>query len=262
MTGMRLTKGQKTSILLGIFVACLILANVLGSKIVDINLPGVFASPLNVLFFPLLYPLKHLVLILGGREIPMTFFNTLSVSAGTIVFPILFLTTDIIAEVYGKKKVREFIAIGAVCMLLMILTITIAIYLPASARSINDETFNSVFKVSLRMTIASIIAFVIAQLHDVWAFEFWKRKTSGRFLWFRNNASTIVSQLLDSTIFMFIAFYRTTPMWDAVFVVSLIIPLWMIKILLALLDTPFVYIGVWWLNKKEPYGKTDLELGV
>ncbi len=155
---------------------------------------------------------------------------------------------------------REFIMIGVVSMLVMIIAVWIAVQLPASERSMNDETFNQVLGVSIRMSIASIIAFVFAQLHDVWAFEFWKRKTSGRFLWLRNNASTIVSQLIDSILFMFIAFYKTAPMWDATFVVSLIIPLWLIKILLAVVDTPFAYLGVWWMKKKVALGKTRLAL--
>lgn len=259
---MKLTSEQKTSMLLGIFVACLVLANVLGSKIVEIHLPVWLAVPLNVLFLPLIYPLKHLVLMLGGREIPLAFFNVLSVSAGTIVFPILFLITDVVAEVHGRKKVQEFIMIGVASMLVMIIAVWIAVQLPASERSLDGGAFNTVLGVSIRMAIASVIAFVVAQLHDVWAFEFWKRKTSGRFLWLRNNASTIVSQLIDSVVFMFIAFYRTAPMWDATFVVSLIIPLWLIKILLAGIDTPFAYLGVWWMKKKAPYVKTGLSLGV
>jgi len=251
---------QKTSFLLGLFVACLVLANVLGSKIVEIHLPSFFATPLNLLFFPLLYPLKHLVLMLGGQEIPRAFFNVVSISAGTIVFPILFLVTDIVAEVHGKKKVREFIFIGAICLLIMVAATALAVALPASERSLSDETFNQVFKISIRMTIASIIAFVVAQLHDVWAFHWWKKKTSGRFLWLRNNASTVVSQLIDSTLFMFIAFYQSMPGWGAAFVVSLIIPLWLIKILFALVDTPFAYLGVWWLKKKKKHGRTRLAL--
>ena len=136
-------------------------------------------------------------------------------------------------------------------MILLIIITSIAVVLPAAERSVDNNAYSAVFKVTIRMTIASILAFVIAQFHDMWSFDFWKKKTKGKFLWLRNNLSTIVSQLIDSTIFMFVAFYKSAPMWDAVFIISLIVPYWIFKILFALLDTPFVYLGVWWLRGKK-----------
>jgi len=96
-----------------------------------------------------------------------------------------------------------------------------------------------------------LVAFTLSQTHDIWAFNFWKQKTKGRFLWLRNNLSTIVSQFIDSTIFMFIAFYAITPKFTVGFIFSLIIPYWLFKIAFAILDTPLVYAGVKWLREKE-----------
>ena len=101
------------------------------------------------------------------------------------------------------------------------------------------------------MTFASIVALVISQFHDVWSFEFWKKKTGGRHLWLRNNLSTIVSQLLDTTVFMFIAFYRLTPRFTVSFIFSLIVPYWLFKVFFALLDTPLCYALVAWLREKQ-----------
>jgi uncharacterized integral membrane protein (TIGR00697 family) len=99
--------------------------------------------------------------------------------------------------------------------------------------------------------LGSLVAFLIAQYHDIWAFNFWKQKTKGRFLWFRNNASTIVSQFIDTTIFMFIAFYMAAPGYDVAFVFALILPYWILKVVVALVDTPFVYMGVRWLKPRQ-----------
>ena len=102
--------------------------------------------------------------------------------------------------------------------------------------------------------LASVIAFVFSQFHDVWSFHFWKRKTHGKFLWLRNNLSTSVSQLIDTILFMFIAFYKINPKFTVPFIISLIIPYYLFKIGFALIDTIFVYPGVWWLRgyRKKP----------
>ncbi|MBU0662749.1 queuosine precursor transporter, partial [Candidatus Micrarchaeota archaeon] len=105
-----------------------------------------------------------------------------------------------------------------------------------------------VFGTTLRIFIASIAGFLFSQLHDVWAFHYWKQKTQGKFLWLRNNASTIVSQLIDTVLFMFIAFYAVTPKHDVSYIIALIIPYYLLKVVVAILDTPFVYLGVNWLR--------------
>ncbi|MFC1691578.1 queuosine precursor transporter [Nanoarchaeota archaeon] len=248
---MRFTIKEKTSLLLGLFVAALIMSNVLGAKITEFSMPTFLATILNTIFFPIIYPLKIFLQSIGGREISLAFFNTIRVSVGILTVPIMFLITDIIEEVHGRLKVMEFIITGVIALSLLLLITFIAVSLPAAARSIDNDAYSSIFGVTIRMTIASITAFALAQLHDMWSFEFWKRKTKGKYLWLRNNLSTISSQLIDSTIFMFVAFYKTAPMWDAVFVISLIIPYWIFKILFAVLDTPLAYLGVWWMRGKE-----------
>lgn len=243
---------KKTNLLLGLFVAALIISNVVGAKITEFDVPRFISAPLNILFLPLIYVFREFLLMIGGREIPFNFFDTFHVSVGILTVPVMFLITDIIEEIYGKKKVKEFIVAGVAAMSFLIVVTTIAVELPSAARSsIEHETFSQIFKVSRRMAIASILAFVIAQIHDMWSFDFWKRKTKGRYLWLRNNLSTFVSQLIDSTIFMFVAFYKSAPMWDAVFIISLIIPYWMFKILFALIDTPIAYLGVAWMRKGQ-----------
>ncbi|MBW2965625.1 queuosine precursor transporter, partial [Candidatus Woesearchaeota archaeon] len=125
-----------------------------------------------------------------------------------------------------------------------------AIHLPANPTWGNQEAFASVFGSSLRMIIASVIAFAVSQFHDVWSFHFWKKKTHGRYLWLRNNLSTGVSQLIDTILFMFIAFYKINPKFTVPFIISLIIPYWLFKVGFALADTPLCYALVAWMKKE------------
>ena len=104
---------------------------------------------------------------------------------------------------------------------------------------------------SMRMSLASLISFSISQTVDVNIFLLFKKLSKGKRLWLRNNLSTITSQFIDTVIFMFIAFYQTTPKFTVAFVFSLIIPYWLFKVLFALLDTPFCYLGVKWLSKEK-----------
>ncbi len=208
---------QKLTILTSIFVSSMITANLIGSKITT---------------------------ILG-----------INMSVSIFVLPLTFLITDAISEVYGKKKAQELVYGSMVSVILIMIVVALAVYLPPADRFTNNESYVSVFSSSIRIMLASLIAFVLSQGHDIWAFDFWKKKTHGKFLWLRNNLSTFVSQFLDTTLFMFLAFYQMTPKFDVAFVFSLIIPWWLIKVAFAFIDTPFVYGIVHWLKS----GKTSQE---
>jgi uncharacterized integral membrane protein (TIGR00697 family) len=212
----------KTNLLLGLFVASLIAANLIGSKI----------AKLGIIEF----------------------------SVGIFAYPLTFLITDTIEEVHGKEKTKQFVLIGFICMVLILLMTILAVSLPYAPRSyVQTEQYTRVFGISIRFFIASITAFVISQMHDIWAFNFWKEKTKGKFLWLRNNLSTIMSQLIDTIIFMFIALYylpfswvpaslNTSPKFTFAYMFVLIIPYWTLKVIIALFDTPFIYLGVKWLR--------------
>jgi uncharacterized integral membrane protein (TIGR00697 family) len=205
-----MTQEEKTLILLGVFIAAIVLANLLGTKIVDF---GFFVA-----------------------------------SVGIFMYPITFLATDIVAEVCGRKKVMTFVIAGLLANAMLFLMVVVSIKLPPADRYPSNAAFLEVFNPSLRIIAASITAFFIAQIHDVMAFEQWKKLTGGKFLWLRNNASTIVSQGLDSVIFMFLAFYRVTPEYTVGFIFSMLVPYWVLKVIIAVADTPFVYLGVRWLR--------------
>ena len=207
----KVTKEKKTNILLALFIGSLVAANLIGLKIAD--------------------------------------FVIFEASVGILAFPITFLITDIVEEVHGKKKAQEFVFLGALTLIFILVLTAIAVGLPYAERSLVKEEYDEIFGTTLRIVIASVIAFILSQAHDVWAFNFWKQRTKGKYLWLRNNLSTMVSSFFDTTIFMFIAFYGISDKFTVSYVFSLIIPYWLVKILFALGDTPLCYLGVKWLKK-------------
>ncbi|MBU1126629.1 MAG: queuosine precursor transporter [Patescibacteria group bacterium] len=183
--------------------------------------------------------------LLGGK---ITTLLGISVSVGIFMMPLTFLITDIVEEVYGKKITKQFILVGTITLVMILAYTALFVVLEPNARYEFNDQYTTIFGLSLRVTIASLIAFVISQFHDVWAFEFWKTKTKGKFLWLRNNLSTWVSQAIDTFLFMTIAFYGISDKFTLGFIITLAIPYYLFKLAFAVLDTPFVYLGVRWLK--------------
>lgn len=172
----------------------------------------------------------------------------ISVSVGIFMVPLTFLITDIVEEVYGKEVVKHFIATGVLTIIIVFLFTGFFIWLPPNARFTYNEEYRLVFGSSMRIMVASVVAFALAQLHDMWSFAFWKQKTHGKALWLRNNLSTFVSQAIDTFVFMMIAFYHVTDKFTFAFIIQLSVPYYLFKIAFAVLDTPLVYLGVAWLR--------------
>lgn len=186
--------------------------------------------------------------LMGTKVIPFFTIGSfqLTGSVGIFLFPLSFLITDIVAEIYGARATRALVT-GTLIVLVIVLGVTaLATVLPPADRfAAQDQAYVGIFRSSLRIILASIVAFTLSQYHDVWAFDFWKKKTNGRFLWLRNNASTVVSQLIDTVIFMLIAFWGITDRFTLGFVLgSMVPPYYLLKVLAAGLDTPLVYLGV------------------
>ena len=159
-------------------------------------------------------------------------------SAGIIAYPLTFLITDTIAEVYGRKATTRVVWFGFACSLLMIGMIYIGGRLPASEEWAFQQAYLDIFENTPRIVAASMIAYLVAQNHDVFAFHFWRRKTNGRHLWLRNNASTAVSQLMDTALFTGIAFGG---MFSIEVVVGIFVAEYIVKIAASIIDTPLVY---------------------
>jgi len=158
------------------------------------------------------------------------------------IYAVTFLCTDAVCELYGKEEAKRVVLGGFLANILAIPLIYLVVAWPAvSFQADFAQQFNTVFGFAPRVIIASMTAYLISQTHDVYVYAWYKERTKGRFMWFRNNASTIISQLIDSSIFIFLAFYGIFPL---PVVLSMIISQWIIKVGIALCDTPFLYITV------------------
>jgi len=175
--------------------------------------------------------------------------NLFEISVGILPYPITFLITDLISEIYGKRKANEVVTVGIFASLFSMGIILIANYVPAIPSSpINDETFTQVFALSPIAVLASMIAYLFAQYVDVAIYHFWKRITKGKHLWLRNNFSTFLSQFIDTfTVVGLLCVFQILP-WSMFS--GLVISGFIFKIIIAFIDTPFLYFFVYLFRKR------------
>jgi len=170
-------------------------------------------------------------------------------TGGNVLYGAIFLTTDILSEHYGKDAARKgvFIGLGATLFYLLM-----SQFMLAYTASPNDwgaaAGMESIFGFAPGIVLASVIAYLISQLHDVWAFHMWKNKFKGKFLWIRNNLSTASSQLIDSVTFAILAFSVFPRLFmdpDGILPMSvvwqIVLTTYVLKLLVAVIDTPFIY---------------------
>jgi len=176
-------------------------------------------------------------------------------SYGALTHAITFPCTDAVTEIWGASRARILVYMGFVCFLLAMTLVYIGTMLPAaSIWSTQNESYQMLFSSAPQFVLASICASFVGQLLDVSAFEWIKRITGERALWLRNNVSTMISQAVDTSIFYSIAFYGTIPLSD---LYKLILGTYIIKLIIAALDTPLVYLVVHWITGRW-YSKGDL----
>ena len=237
-----------------LFVSILVLTNVVGTKLftilADVLPHGFFGSPLVL-------------------------------TAGIITYPLTFWFTDIVSELWGKRRADLMVIIGFGASMLMLIVLQIAKSLaPADIWTISAEdarffhpdlylkndagvvtgvrpaasqaAYAFTFDAPGTLLFASMLAYLTAQLLDNYLFHFWKRVTRGKYLWIRNNGSTMISQLADTAIVnsIFLHFYWQMP---SLLIAQVIVTNYVFKIAMAVLDTPFIYLGVYLLRKRlEP----------
>ena len=210
-------KDQLYIVLVGIFIASLITCNLIANKFVTVDLG----------------------------------FKVFIVSAGILPYPLTFLVTDLISEIYGQKRANLVVFSGFIASMFVLLFLWLGAQFNAIPSSIvGDETYNSVFQNAWRIIAASMIAYLFAQFVDVRIFHFWKKLTNGKHLWLRNNGSTVASQLIDTTLVVCILFLGV---WNGDQIFQAIIDGWLFKMLMAFIDTPIIY-GIVYLLK----GKIDI----
>lgn len=166
------------------------------------------------------------------------------VPAGILAYSVTFIITDVSGELYGKKTTDTIVLSGFISLITAFFLMQISIVLPSAPFWANQDSYVSVIGSTSRIILASLAAYLVSQYHDVWLFHTLKKLTGGKHLWLRNNISTAVSQFMDSFIFIVIAFYGVMPVWP------LILGQWVIKMMIALLDTPIVYLLVNVIRKR------------
>ena len=198
-------KDQFYIILAGIFIASLVTCNLIANKFVTVDLG----------------------------------FKVFIVSAGILPYPLTFLVTDLISELYGQRKANLVVFSGFIASMFVLIFLWLGSQFEAIPGSIvNDSTYNSVFQNAWRLIAASMVAYLFAQFVDVRIFHFWKKLTNGKHLWLRNNGSTVASQLVDTTLVICILFVGV---WETDQILLAIRDGWLFKMLMALIDTPIIY---------------------
>lgn len=172
--------------------------------------------------------------LIGGKLIGI---YSIVVPCAVVVYPLTFLVTDILGEIWGKKEADDCVKIGIITQLLFLLLGYISISILPQPQSIElQNSLKIVLNQGTRMTLASLGAFMCSQFIDVTIFHYLKITCDGKYKWLRNNCSTMISQFFDTIIFIFIAFYGVVDN-----IILMAIAQYTVKLVLALLDTPFFY---------------------
>lgn len=171
------------------------------------------------------------------------------ISVGILPYPITFLITDLISEIYGKKRANRIVIAGLIASVFSLSIIYVADLVTATPWSpVKDDLFNKVFGNTAIAVFASMVAYLLAQFIDIQIYHFWKRLTQGKMLWLRNNFSTFLSQFVDtfSVLFLLCSFGEIA--WERF--AGLLISGFLFKIAIAAIDTPFLYLGVYFFRKR------------
>jgi len=172
------------------------------------------------------------------------------------------LITDLISEIYGKKKANQVVTAGIFASFFSLLIVYVAQAVPATSWSpVNDDLFTKVFGATAVAVFASMIAYLLAQYVDIHIYHFWKKLTKGKHLWIRNNFSTFLSQFIDTAAVLLLLCYFGQIEWSKFS--TLLLSGFLFKILIAALDTPLLYICVGFFRKKFALGEgEELDLKV
>lgn len=220
-----ITKKQQAGvifiILAALFLAALVTCNLIANKFVSINLG----------------------------------FKTFVVSAGVVPYPLTFLITDILSEIYGRRNTTMVVIAGFFASMLVLLILYLGHSFPAIESSpVSDTAFSLVFQNSWRVIFASMLAYLVAQFIDVRVFHFIKRSTNGKALWLRNNFSTFFSQLIDTILVTSVIFIGIESFG---FISNLVWDGWLFKVLFAAVDTIIIYPLVFALRKYFKLGENE-----
>ena len=221
------------------------------AKKIYLYLSGLFITSLvvsNLIFQKFFYWRPFEISVFGNQLFEL--------SVGILPYPITFLITDLISEIYGKKKANQVVIAGIFASFFSMGILWVANIVPALENSpIDDATFQDVFALSPVAVLASMMAYLSAQSVDIRLYHFWKKLTQGRMLWLRNNFSTFSSQFIDTVSVISLLSLFGVLEWDLFW--GLVLSGFLFKILVAALDTPLLYFFVFLFRKKFDLKPTD-----
>lgn len=189
-------------------------------------------------------------------ETPVLGVKLFEVSVGILPYPITFLITDLISEIYGKQKANEVVIGGVIASFFAMGIIYVAAIVPATDWSpVSDSMFNNVFGSTGVAVLASMLAYLFAQFIDIQIYHYWKHLTKGKHLWLRNNCSTFLSQLVDTATVLVLLCLFGEISWELF--TGLLVAGVAFKIIIAAVDTPFLYLGVFLFRKRFKLGVNE-----
>ncbi len=203
-----------------------------------------------------LYVYSTIAVIAGNIQVLKTvdfFYSPEPVALGTLLFASTFLCTDILSEHYGKEKAQKNILISFAGFLTMTIFMLFTIGFKPSYIDWSHESLSNVFTPMTRFFIASMISYLASQFFDVWIYNLIKKLTFSKYLWLRNNLSTVLSSLIDNTIFSILAWIILNPNPETLYNVIMIYILgtYILRIVIALIDTPFLYLSKFFISKNN-----------
>lgn len=216
----------------------------LAAQRIYILLGGLFITSLvvsNLIFQKFFYWFPFDIEVFGSK--------LFEISVGILPYPLTFLITDLISEIYGKKRANDIVVVGIFASIFSLLIIYVADAVPATSWSyVKDDTFKTVFGNSMIAVFASMLTYLFAQFVDIQIYHFWKRITKGKHLWLRNNFSTWFSQFVDT--FTIVSLLCSFGIIDWANFKGLLVSGFLFKVIVAACDTPFLYLGVYLFRKR------------
>lgn len=185
--------------------------------------------------------------LIGGKLIDV---GDTVMSVGILPWPVVFLTTDLINEYFGREGVKKLSLITAGLIAYCFIVLFFALNIPASKDypAVTDGQFTAVFGQSMWIIVGSITAFLVSQLIDVAVFHFFKNKTGNKMIWLRTTGSTVISQFFDSFIVLGIAFWMTGKIDTDTYISSGLMG-YSVKLIIAIALTPLIYLGHYLIKK-------------
>ena len=223
---------------------CMTLKDRLAAQRIYMLLGALFITSLvvsNLIFQKFFYWYPFDIEIFGSK--------LFEVSVGILPYPITFLITDLISEIYGKKRANQVVIAGIFASFFSLLIVYVSNVVPATPWSpVQNGMFNTVFGNTILAVFASMMAYLFAQFIDIQIYHFWKQLTKGKHLWLRNNFSTFLSQFVDTFTVVGLLCIFNIIAWDRF--LGLLLSGFIFKVIIAFIDTPFLYLGVFLFRKR------------